>query len=183
MRYTRSANLHTQLYDILKYRFTYKGCIRSDKQKENLNDLVLSELNLIANSSYKGFETENYIYFSSPPISSIPVITRQPYAYIKIWSCSSMKQTHDSKSSFVLSECYLGSTGQFTVRRIIQGDALLHFQTKRNGKGDYSAEFRLTVQVYIYLYEFYSLFNTGNFKSAQELQQQNEEPIFKRFHY
>ena len=47
-------------------------------------------------------------------------------------------------------------------------------------KGDYSAEFRLTVLVYIYLYEFYSLFNTGNFKSAQELQQQNEEPIFKK---
>ena len=48
-------------------------------------------------------------------------------------------------------------------------------------KGDYSAEFRLTVQVYIYLYEFYSLFNTGNFKSAQELQQTNEgRPIFKK---
>ena len=66
MRYTRSANLHTQLYDILKYRFTYKGCIRSDKQKENLNDLVLSELNLIANSSYKGFETEKlHLLFQS----------------------------------------------------------------------------------------------------------------------
>lgn len=51
---------------------------------------------------------------------------------------------------------------------------------KEMEKGDYSAEFRLTVQVYIYLYEFYSLFNTGNFKSAQELQQQNEEPIFKK---
>ena len=56
MKYARNTNLHLQLYDILKYRITYKGYARSNKQKENLNDLVLSELNLIANHSYQGFE-------------------------------------------------------------------------------------------------------------------------------
>ena len=58
MKYSRNTNLHLQLYDILKHRITYKGYVRSDKQKDNLNDLVLSELNLIANSSYKGFEAK-----------------------------------------------------------------------------------------------------------------------------
>ena len=56
MKYSRNINLHLQLYDILKHRIANKGYIRSKKQKDNLNDLVLSELNLIANNSYKGFE-------------------------------------------------------------------------------------------------------------------------------
>lgn len=56
MKYSRNINLHLQLYDILKHRIANKGYIRSEKQKDNLNDLVLSELNLIANNSYKGFE-------------------------------------------------------------------------------------------------------------------------------
>ena len=42
MKYARNTNLHLQLYDILKYRITYKGYARSNKQKENLNDLVLA---------------------------------------------------------------------------------------------------------------------------------------------
>ena len=33
IKYTRNTNLHLQLYDILKHRITYKGDIRSNKQK------------------------------------------------------------------------------------------------------------------------------------------------------
>ena len=58
MKYSRNINLHLQLYDILKHRVIYKGYARSDKQKEDLNDLILSELNLMANHSYQGFEAK-----------------------------------------------------------------------------------------------------------------------------
>jgi hypothetical protein len=58
IKYSRSINQHIQLYDILKHRLFYKDYARSDKQREELNDLVLSELHLIANSSYNGFEAE-----------------------------------------------------------------------------------------------------------------------------
>ena len=57
-KYSRNINQHRQLHDILKYRITHKGYARSDKQKDGLNDLVLSELNLIANNSYTGFEAQ-----------------------------------------------------------------------------------------------------------------------------
>ena len=66
MKYIRSANLHSQLYDILKHRLFHKGYMRSEKQKNKLNDLILSELNLIANDSYKGFETQKlHLLFQS----------------------------------------------------------------------------------------------------------------------
>ncbi len=58
MKSLRSSNLHTQLYDILVHRFIRRGYARSKQQKKALDDLLLQELNLVANTSYKSFETE-----------------------------------------------------------------------------------------------------------------------------
>ncbi|MCD8260540.1 MAG: hypothetical protein LUD15_02830 [Bacteroides sp.] len=57
-KYTRNANMHVQLYDIIKYRLTYKGLARSNRQQQNLDDLVLSKLHLVSNTSQKTFETQ-----------------------------------------------------------------------------------------------------------------------------
>ncbi len=85
MKYIRSANLHSQLYDILKHRLFHKGYAHSEKQKDNLNDLILSELNLVSNDSYKGFETQkqrkSYTYYFSLPIIWIPVIIKWLYVF------------------------------------------------------------------------------------------------------
>lgn len=181
MRYTRSANLHTQLYDILKYRFTYKGCIRSDKQKENLNDLVLSELNLIANSSYKGFETEKlHLLFQSTYFLN----SGNYKAAIRLHQ--DLIMLFDENKHMILNpplyylNAILGILDSLQSVGLYKEMPFFIFRLKEMEKGDYAVEFRLTVQVHIYLYEFYSLFNTGDFTSAQELQQQNEESIFKK---
>ena len=58
MKYSRNINLHLQLYDILKHRIANKRIYTLRETKDNLNDLVLSELNLIANNSYKGFGSQ-----------------------------------------------------------------------------------------------------------------------------
>ena len=58
MKHLRNINQHIQLYDIMKYRIIYHENIRSERQKEMMNDLVLSELHLVANNTYKGFEPQ-----------------------------------------------------------------------------------------------------------------------------
>ena len=57
-KHLRSANQHMQLYDILKYRALYRSKVRSEQECQSLNDLVLSELHLIANNTYNGFEVD-----------------------------------------------------------------------------------------------------------------------------
>lgn len=47
----RKINEHSSLYELLKHRIIYKGNIRSQKEKESLNDLVISEMSI--NSSHK----------------------------------------------------------------------------------------------------------------------------------
>lgn len=57
LKYTRSTNMHISLFSTLNYRLYYLGKARSNKQKEMMNDLVLSELNLVSNNYYQGFES------------------------------------------------------------------------------------------------------------------------------
>lgn len=181
MRYTRSANLHTQLYDILKYRSIYKGSIRSDKEKDNMNDLVLSELNLIANSSYKGFETEKlHLLFQSTYFLN----SGNYKAAIRLYQ--DLIVLFDENRHMILNpplyylNAILGILDSLQSVGLYQEMPFFLSRLKEIEKGEYSAEFILTVQVYKYLYEFYGLFNTGDFISARKLQQQNEESIFKK---
>lgn len=181
MRYTRSANLHTQLYDILKYRSIYKGYIRSDKQKENLNDLVLSELNLIANSSYKGFETEKlHLLFQSTYFLN----SGNYKAAIRLYQ--DLIILFDENKHMILNpplyylNAILGILDSLQSVGLYKEMPFFISRLKEIEKGDYSSDFILTVQVYIYLYEFYSLFSVGDLVSARKLQQQYEEPIFKK---
>lgn len=182
MRYTRSANLHTQLYDILKYRLTYKGYVRSDKQKENLNDLVLSELNLIANSSYKGFETEKlHLLFQSTYFLDLGNYK----AAIRLYQ--DLIVLFDENKHMILNpplyylNAILGILDSLQSVRLYKEMPFFISRLKEIvEKKEYATEFILSTQVHIYLYEFYSLFNTGNFTAAQKLQQQTEESIFKK---
>lgn len=152
-----------------------------DKQKENLNDLILSELNLIANSSYKGFETEKlHLLFQSTYFLN----SGNYKAAIRLYQ--DLILLFDENKHMILNpplyylNAILGVLDSLQSVGLYKEMPFFISRLKEMEKRDYSAEFRLTVQVYIYLYEFYSLFNTGNFKSAQELQQQNEELIFKK---
>jgi hypothetical protein len=57
LKYTQSTNMHISLFSTLNYRLYHLGKARSVKQKELMNDLVLSELNLLSNNYYQGFES------------------------------------------------------------------------------------------------------------------------------
>ena len=138
-------------------------------------------MNLIANSSYKGFETEKlHLLFQSTYFLN----SGNYKAAIRLYQ--DLILLFDENKHMILNpplyylNAILGVLDSLQSVGLYKEMPFFISRLKEMEKRDYSAEFRLTVQVYIYLYEFYSLFNTGNFKSAQELQQQNEELIFKK---
>lgn len=57
----------SSLHNLLKYRFTHQGAIRTAKQKQDMNDLMVNELYLAASSSPEGnFElTRNHKLFQA----------------------------------------------------------------------------------------------------------------------
>lgn len=57
---------HSALYELLYYRYLEKGNILSDNDKENLNDLVVSEMNLSGNQRFESFDlNRNHLLFQS----------------------------------------------------------------------------------------------------------------------
>ena len=61
----RKINEHSSLYELLKHRVTYKENIRSQKQKDALNDLVISEMS-ITSSQKDSFEAKKlHLLFQS----------------------------------------------------------------------------------------------------------------------
>ncbi len=60
------VNKHASLYEILLYRYVHKGEVRSDGEREKLNDLLLEEFQANANQRYHNFQTDKlHLHFQS----------------------------------------------------------------------------------------------------------------------
>ncbi len=57
---------HSSLYELLYHRYLHDGMARSPKDKEKLNDLVVSEMNLAGNPRFQSFDLKkNHLLFQS----------------------------------------------------------------------------------------------------------------------
>lgn len=62
----RQIHEHYSLYELLSYRLTNSGSLRSENEKKKLNDLVLSELSLITRRGKQDFEPKKlHLLFQS----------------------------------------------------------------------------------------------------------------------
>lgn len=181
MKYIRSANLHAQLYDILKHRLTYKGYARSEKQKEDLNDLILSELHLIANNSYKGFETQKlHLLFQSTYYlhsGNYKMAIRFYQTLIDLF------ETHRHiilNPPIYYLQAITGILNSLMAAALYKEMPFFINKLKEIEKSNYATEFILNVRAHIFQYEFACAFNTGNFDVAADLIRRYEETLFKK---
>ncbi len=58
LKYQKNIHQHTSLYELLRHRLMYKSSIKTKEQKDELNDLVVSELNYNANPLTNTFESQ-----------------------------------------------------------------------------------------------------------------------------
>lgn len=181
MKYMRSVNLHTQLYDIMKLRFIHEGHVRSEKQKERYNDLILNELNIIANSSYKGFESDKlHLLFQSAYFLNTGNYNSALRYYQRL-----MSLFEENKHMILNPPIYYFNAISGILDSLLSAELyseMPFFINKlRNfiGKG-YSSEFELNVHAHIYLYEYARLFSDGDINSVFILQNHYEDILFKK---
>lgn len=184
MKYSRSAYLHTQLYDILKYRLMYKGYTHSRKQKDEYNDLVLSELHVIANNSYKGFETRKlHILFQATyymNTGNYTVATRNYKQLIALFE----ENTHMILNPPIYYlEAILGALNSLWAVALYDDMPYFINKLKEIEAGDYTSEFRLMVRAYIFLYEFDCTFHTGNSEKAAEIIEAAREGLIEKINF
>ncbi|MCF8379304.1 MAG: hypothetical protein K9H49_06990 [Bacteroidales bacterium] len=56
LRAIMKINDQSSIYELLKHRLIYKGNVRSQEQKNELNDLVVSEISILSSTSPENFE-------------------------------------------------------------------------------------------------------------------------------
>lgn len=181
MKYARNTNLHLQLYDILKHRITYKGYARSDKQKEDLNDLVLSELNLVANHSYQGFEARKlHLLFQATYYLNTGNYKSAIRFYQELITLFEANRHLILNPPIYYLSAIEGVLDSLHVAGLYQEMPFFLSKLEEISTGDYPSEFLIEVQARLYLYRLSSLLNTGQFEAASHLAAENNELLSKK---
>ena len=181
MKYSRNINLHLQLYDILKYRITHKGYARSNKQKENLNDLVLSELNLIANHSYQGFEAHKlHLLFQATYYLNAGNYKSAIRFYQELIALFEANRHLILNPPIYYQSAIEGVLNSLHVAGLYREMPFFLSKLKEISTGNYPTEFLMEVQGRHYLYELSGLLNTGQFDAAVHLTETYTDFLFKK---
>ena len=180
-KHLRSANQHMQLYDILKYRALYRSKVRSEQECQSLNDLVLSELHLIANNTYNGFEVDKLHQLFQ---STYFLQSGNYKAAIRIYQ--QLLELFDHNPGRMLNpplhylDAVLGVLDSLLSAGLYDEMPFFIAKLHRLTESDYPQEFVRKVLAFIYLYDSFRLINCGAFADAQELYKQHEETLFRK---
>lgn len=181
LSYLRYAAQHMQLYEILKYRSLHQTASRSEHQRQSLNDLVLSELNIISNNSYRGFEVDKlHQLFQSTYFLQSGNYKVAIRAYLRLL------ELFDENPGRMLNPptYYLDAiTGMLNTLRLagLHAEMPLFIDRLRElAAGDYTADFSFGVSAQVFLYDFSRCIGLGDFATAQALYEAAEAPLFRR---
>jgi hypothetical protein len=180
MKYSRSANLHSQLYDILKHRLFHKGYVRSEKQKESLNDLILSELNIVANNSYKGFETQKlHLLFQSAYYLDSGNYKMAIRFYQTLIDLFEENKHMILNPPIYYLQAITGVLNSLKIASLYKEMPFFINKLKKIEQDNYAIDFILNVRALIFLYEFTCSFNTGNFTATADLISKYDDNLLK----
>ncbi|WP_287622517.1 hypothetical protein, partial [Parabacteroides sp.] len=181
LKYARTLNQHTQLYDILKHRLINKGYIRSDKQKEDLNDLVLSELHLIANNSYQGFEAQKlHLLFQATYYLNSGNYKSAIRYYQELINLFNDNQHLILNPPIYYLSAIQGILDSLCIAGLYHETPFFLSKLEELTQNEYSTEFILHLKTLIYIYKSNSLLQAGNFEQALELRDKQENELLKK---
>lgn len=181
LKYAKSLNQHTQLYDILKHRLIHKGYIRSDKQKEDLNDLVLSELHLIANNSYRGFEAQKlHLLFQATYFLNSGNYKSAIRYYQELINLFNENQHLILNPPIYYLSAIQGILDSLCTAGLYHETPFFLYKLEELAQNEYSTEFIAYVKTLVYIYMSNSLLQTGNFEQAKKLKEAQEDELYKR---
>ena len=173
----REINQHAFLYELLKYRILYRGTARSDKQKQEFNDLVISEMSIESNSGYNNFEiTKNHLLFQSNYLMNMGDYK------------SAINSFYELNNAFEHNKHLLNNPPIFylmTIEGILEGlrsikdyKEMNYFISQLENIETSSNHFKLQIECVIFLYTLFPLLDTGKFEEAKTLIEYDKHNIY-----
>ncbi len=182
LKFQKNVYQHTSLYELLRHRLMYKGVVRTKEQKDELNDLVVSELNYNSNPLADTFESEKiHLLFQS-------------YYFITINDHKSALKTFYELNNLFENHKHLWIERPIDYLSTIEGvlDSLqsikrykeIHFfLNKLQQLAIKSIYFEVMVERVRYIYTITGFLNTGEFDKAEKVKQEFENTLFKKISF
>ncbi len=179
LKYVRKINEQSSLFENLKHRIVYKGHARSQKQKDELNDLVFSEISIVASQNLDNFEISKlHQLFQSNYLISVGDYKSALNSYIELnllfeankhlWSNPPVYYLHTLEG--VLE----------SLRGIQNYEGMAYFIKQLKAIDSQSAAFRINLTCITYLYELFPFLDRGDFASSIALMNSYKSSLYDK---
>jgi len=181
IKYSKSIHQHTALYELLRHRLLYSGGVRTKQQKEQLNDLVITELNLMSQPLSSHFESKKmHLLFQA---HYFIIVSNYESAIKTFYELNQLFTEH----SFLWKESpldYLSAMEGIldSLRTIKRYNEMHFFLDKLKHLQNQSVYFDVMIQRIIFIYNLTGLIDAGNFEQAIILKDKFETGLFKKIH-
>jgi len=181
LRTIQKINQQSALYELLKHRVLYKGHTRSEKQKNDLNDLVVSEMSIVASSNIENFEIKKlHQLFQANYLISVGDYKSALHSYYELHRLleDNKKLWANAPAFYVLTlEGILDS-----LRSLKNYEGMRYFIDQLKKIESPSIAFNANVNSLVFLYELFPLIDRGDFKATQPLIKKYDSILFKKLH-
>jgi hypothetical protein len=165
IRIIQKVNQQSSLYELLKHRLIYKGNTRTEKQKGELNDLVVSELSLSASTNFENFEIKKlHQLFQANYLISVGDYKS---AVRSFQSLNKLFEANQDKLSTPPIYYLLNLEGVLeSMRSIGRYDNMEYFINQLRQVKSPSVNFQANVMSLVFIYELICNLDQGNFVSC-----------------
>ncbi|MEA4839996.1 MAG: hypothetical protein VB110_03195 [Bacteroidales bacterium] len=175
----RKINEHASLYELLKYRILYKGTIRSNKQKQELTDLVVSEMSIVSSTGFENFEIQkNHKLFQSNYLINVGDYKSALNSFYELNNAFEMNRHLLSNPPIYYVSTIEGILE--SLRTIKNYEGMSYFISKLRDIESSSLHFKIQVQCVIFLYTLFPLLDSGNFDQAKVLVNNHKEELYDK---
>lgn len=179
LRFTQKIHQQAALYELLRHRMIYKGNARSETQKTALNDLVVSEMSIVASSNLENLEIKKlHQLFQANYLISVGDYKSALHSFYELNNLleGNKHLWSDPPIYYVLTlEGILDS-----LRSLHQYEAMTHFIQQLKKLNTPSMSFNVNVTCLIFLYELFSFLDKGDFKACEAILKSYSENLLKK---
>lgn len=175
----RKITEHASLYELLKHRILHKGTVRSTKQKQEFNDMVVSEMNIVSSFGVENFEIQkNHKLFQSNYLMNVGDYK------------SALNSFYELNNTFEQNKHLLSNPPIYylmtiegvleSLRTIKDYEGMNYFIGQLNNIVTVSSHFKIQIQCVEFLYTLLPLIDRGEFQKAKVLVENNKINLFDK---
>jgi len=179
LKYVRKINEQSSLYENLKHRVIYKGHARSQQQKDELNDLVYSEISIVASQNQESFEISKlHQLFQSNYLISVGDYKSALNSYIELNNLFEANKHLWSNPPIYYMHTLEGVLE--SLRGIHNYEGMSYFINQIKAIDSQSATFKINLTCITFLYELFPFLDRGDFVSSIALMKNYKESLFDK---